>query len=123
MPKYQPTGKRPGRPRIHDTAQRCLGVRIDLELYERLAQSAQMQKTTLQRFVEQALGGALEPQQSPDLGVIDAGLLAMGEAASALEARCSACPTCKPHVTATLNVAWPKLTAALDALSPDKEAA
>jgi hypothetical protein len=121
MPQYQPTGRRPGRPRIHDTAQRCLGVRIDLELYERLAQSAQMQETTLQRFVEQALGAALEPQQTPDLATIDAGLVAMGEACMELEARCNTCPTCKPHVVATLNVAWPKLTAALDVLPTTKE--
>jgi hypothetical protein len=120
--QYQKTGKPPGRPRKYLEAQQCLGVRVAESLYQRLATVAAEQQTTITHVTTRALTHFLESPQPPALAVLEDGLLAMGEAASDLEARCSACPSCKPHITTTLNAAWPKLTAALDALNPEQGA-
>jgi hypothetical protein len=120
--QYQKTGKPPGRPRKHLEPQQCLGVRISESLYRRLVTAAAAQQTTITHVTAQALEAFLGAQAALALGVITEALLAMGEAASALETRCNACPTCKPYVTTTLNAAWPKLTAALDVLPTTKGA-
>ena len=116
--------RRAGRPPKYtaDTKPRHLSVRLPAATYAHLEQAAAAQNVCITRLVEQAITRYLSPQPSPALAVIDAGLVAMGEACMHLEARCNACPTCKPHVTTTLNVAWPKLTEALDALNPERGA-
>jgi hypothetical protein len=110
--------RRAGRPPKYDasTKPRHLSIRLPADLYGRLEAAAVAQQTAITHVTAQALETFLAPQTPLDLDGITEALLAMGEAASSLETRCNACPTCKPHVTATLDAAWPQLTAALDAL-------
>lgn len=123
MPDQQ-AKKRVGRPRQHLEKQVCLGARIPEGLYARLQAKAAEQLTTMAHITAQALERYLEAQAQAalDLAGIHEGLLAMGEAAAALEGRCNACQTCREHATTTINAAWPKLITALDALSAKGDA-
>jgi hypothetical protein len=116
--------RRAGRPPKYDasTKPRHLSIRLPADLYGRLEAAAVAQQTAITHVTAQALETFLGSQAPLALDDIAEALLAMGEAASSLETRCNACPTCKTHVTSTLNGAWPKLTAALDALNPEQGA-
>jgi predicted transcriptional regulator len=124
MPKT-PTGRKAGRPKTYQAESDkpvTLSIRLPRALYERLQHTAVAQQTNITHVTAQTLEAFLGPQAPLRLDDITEALLAMGEAASALEVRCNTCPTCKPHVTATLDAAWPKLTATLEALPTTKEA-
>jgi predicted transcriptional regulator len=115
--------KRAGRPPKYtaDTKPRHLSIRIPATLFARLEAAATEQQTNVTYITAQALEAFLGAQAALDLDIIAEGLLGMGEAASALETHCNACITCRPHITTTINAAWPKLTAALDALPTTKQ--
>lgn len=119
---YTKTGKPRGRPRTHtlETGPVKFSLRCPRPLYQSLEAAAKAQgatiTTTALRALEQALGIPQHHGASVDLAAVETGLLAMGEAVAALEARCNCCEQCRTHITATIDAAWPKLVAAFNAM-------
>jgi len=103
MPKYQPTGKPPGRPRKHQAPVVCVGTRIPTSLYEQLSQAAADQACTITDCVEATLRKGLEhPRLNNDF---DRAMMVLAD----IEEDCKTCDQCAAKITALVSAAWDEL--------------
>jgi hypothetical protein len=103
MPKYQSTGRRPGRPRKHQTPVVCVGTRIPQSLYEQLAETAAQQACTITDCVEATLRKGLEhPRLNNDF---DRAMLILAD----IEEGFATCPQCAAKIETLVSAAWDEL--------------